>query len=61
MECSDIRNFADDATLHNRSTDINEAIFGIKHDCLLLIKWFRNNFMTLNASKCPLYVFCHKD
>jgi hypothetical protein len=43
------------------STDINEAITNLEHDCNLLVEWFRDNYMTLNASKCHLLVSGFKD
>ena len=38
-----------------------ETISDVEHDCLLLVEWFRDNYMTLNASKCYLLVSGHKD
>ena len=28
-----------------------ETISDVEHDCLLLVEWFRDNYMTLNVSK----------
>ena len=56
-----ICNFADDTTPHCNSTNINEAMTNVEHDCTLLVEWFRDNFMTLNASKCHLLVSGFKD
>ena len=61
VEYADICNFADDTTPHCSSTDINEAITNLEHDCNLLVEWFRDNYMTLNASKCHLLVSGFKD
>ena len=61
VEYSDICNFADDTTPHSSSTDIDKAISDVEHDCLLLVDWFRDNYMTLNASKCHLLVSGYKD
>ena len=61
VEYSDICNFADDTTPHSSSTDIDKAISDVEHDCLLLVEWFRDNYMTLNASKCHLLVSGYKD
>ena len=46
---------------HSSSTDIDKAISDVEHDCLLLVEWFRDNYMTLNASKCHLLVSGYKD
>ena len=32
----------------------------IENDCSLLIDWFRDNYLTLNADKCHLIVTGHK-
>ena len=32
-----------------------------EHDCSILVEWFRNNFMKLNAEKCHLLVSGHKN
>ena len=61
VEHTDICNFADDTTPHSSSTDVDEAIKNVEHDCTLLVDWFRDNYMTLNASKCHLLVSGYKD
>ena len=61
VEYTDICNFADDTFPHSSSTDVNEAIKNIEHDCSLLEEWFRDNFMKLHASKCHLLVSGYKD
>ena len=33
----------------------------VEHDCSILVEWFRDNFMTLNAEKCHLFVSGHKN
>ena len=32
----------------------------VEHDCSLLVEWFRDNYLTLNADKCHLLVSGHK-
>ena len=32
----------------------------VENDCSLLIEWFRDNYLTLNADKCNLLVSGHK-
>ena len=61
VEYTDICNFADDTFPHSSSTDVNEAITNIEHDCSLLEEWFRDNFIKLHASKCHLLVSGYKD
>ena len=51
IEHTDIFNFADDICPHCRSNDVNKAIANTEHDCTKLVEWFRDNFMTLNASE----------
>ena len=60
-EHADICNVADDTTLNCSSNDINEAIINIKHDCTVLVGWFLDNFIILNALKCRLLVAGCKD
>ena len=61
VEYADICNFADDTTPHCSSTNVKEAVTNLEHDCNLLVEWFRDNYMTLNASKCHLLVSGFKD
>ena len=28
----------------------------VEHDCSILVEWFRDNYLTLNADKCHLLV-----
>ena len=39
---------------------MDEVMIVIEHDCTILLEWFRDNFMTLNASKCHLLVSRYK-
>ena len=32
----------------------------IDHDCSILVEWFRDNHLTLNAEKCHLIFSCYK-
>ena len=56
VEKTELCNFADDNTPYSSSTDANQAISNVEHDCALLVEWFRDNYMTLNAPKCHLLV-----
>ena len=56
VEYTEICNFADDTTPYDSGEDINNVMKNIEHDCTLLVEWFRDNYMTLNASKCHLLV-----
>ena len=35
---------------------MKEALTNVEHDCAILVEWFVDNFMTLNADKCHLLV-----
>ena len=48
VEYADIFNFADDTTPHCSSTNVNEAVTNLEHDCNLLVEWFSDDL--LNAS-----------
>ena len=61
IEHTDLCNFSDGTTPHSSNTNVNEAITNIEYDCSLLVEWFRDNFITLTASKCHLPVSGYKD
>ena len=61
LKYSDICNFADETAPHSSCTDIDEAISDVEHVCLLLLEWFRDSYMTLNASKCHLIFAIKRD
>ena len=54
VKYADISNFSGDTTPHCSSTKINEAIINLEHEFTLLVEWFRDNCMMLNASECHL-------
>ena len=60
-EQSDICKFADDTTLHASGYGLGEVMVDIEHDSTILVKWFRDKFLTLNANKCHLIVSRHKE
>ena len=61
VEKADICNFADDTTPHASGYDLKEVMIDVEHDCTILVEWFRDNFLTLNADKCHLIVSGHKE
>ena len=40
--------------------NLKEVMIDVEHDCTLLVEWFRDNHLTLNADKCHLLVTGHK-
>ena len=60
VENSEICNFADDTTPHSSGYKLKDVMIDIENDCSLLIDWFRDNYLTLNADKCHLIVTGHK-
>ena len=60
VENTEICNFADDTTPHSSGFDLKEVMIDFEHDCSLLVEWFRDNYLTLNADKCHLLVSGHK-
>ena len=60
-ERTDICNFADDTTPYSSHHNLKEAMTNVEHDCAMLVEWFRDNFMTLNAEKCHLLVSGYKE
>ena len=47
-ECTEVCNFADDATFYACDKDPRSLINRMEHDSLLAIEWFKNNHMKLN-------------
>ena len=56
VENTDICNFADDTTPHSSGYNLKEVMEDVEHDCSILVEWFRDNYLTLNADKCHLLV-----
>ena len=61
VEYTNLCNIAVDTTPHSSSINVNEAITNVEHYCKLHVDWFRDNHMTLIASRCHLLVTCYKD
>ena len=53
---TNICNFADDTTPHASGYELNEVLINLEHDSNLILKWFRDNYMTLNEGKFHLLV-----
>ena len=60
VEYTEVCNFADDTTPHSSGYNVNEVLTDVEHDSSILLEWFRDNFMTLNADKCHLLFSGHK-
>ena len=61
VEMTELCNFADDSTPYSSGYSLHEVIGNVEHDCSVLVEWFRDNYMTLNAIKCHLLVSGLKD
>ena len=61
VDYTSICNFADDTTPHASGRELNEVLIVLEHDSNLILEWFRDNYMTLNESKCHLLVSGHRD
>ena len=61
VENANICNFADDTTPNASGYNMKEVMIDVEHDCTILVEWFRDNFLTLNADKCHLIVSGHKE
>ena len=61
VENANICNFADDTTPNASGYNLKEVMIDVEHDCTILVEWFRDNFLTLNADKCHLIVSGHKE
>ena len=59
ISTSDIANYADDNTPYSVETTIYSLINTLENDTNILIKWFSNNYLKLNAEKCHLLISKH--
>ena len=60
VEYTNVCNFADDAAPNSSGYNVNEALTYVEHDSLILLEWFHDNLMTLNADKFHLLCSGHK-
>ena len=58
---SEICNFADDTTIYACDTSIEAVMIRSEGDVLRLLKWFTDNGMTANPSKCQIMFLGRKD
>ena len=56
IENDDLCNFADDNTLYKCCKSVDEAKQKIEAQCNLIIRWFVDNSMKMNAEKCHAIV-----
>ena len=49
----------DDNTPYASGYNSEEVLIDVEHDCTILVEWFRDNFLTLNADKCHLILSGH--
>ena len=53
---TELTNYADDSTPYAINANINELIKSLENDSSILIKWFSDNYLVMNADKCHLLV-----
>ena len=56
-----LTNYADDNTPYAIELSIETLINSLEHDTSILIKWFRDNYLKLNADKCHLLITKHSN
>ena len=56
IEDDDLCNFVDDNTLYKCCKAVDEAKLKIESQCTLIIRWFVDNSMKMNAEKCHVIV-----
>ena len=56
---SDIANYADDNTPYVIEKTIDSLLESLENDTTALIKWFKDNYLKLNADKCHLLISNH--
>ena len=60
VENAEIYNFSDDTTPHSRDIYLKEVMMDVEHDNSVVLEWFRDNYLSLNADKCYLLVSGYK-
>ena len=57
---SDIANYADDTTPFTINETVDSLLDSLENDTDTLIKWFKDNYLKLNANKCHLLISNHR-
>ena len=55
-----IANYADDCSPFEFSGTTNDVILKLENDAIILMQWFKNNYMKLNPDKCDM-ILCDND
>ena len=58
---SDITNFADDTTPYTMEKTIDLLLNKLWEDASVLMTWFKDNYLQMNADKCNLLICNHKN
>ena len=53
---TDICNYADDSTIYACHKNIDNVIWSLEYDSTVIIQWFTDSFMKLNADRCHFMV-----
>ena len=56
LKDTELTNYADDNTPYSISTDTDALLGKLKNDSSILIKWFSDNYLAMNADKSKLLV-----
>ena len=54
IQNSDICDYADDTTIHSCDKSLDFITHKLANVCNVVLEWFADNFMKLNADKCHL-------
>ena len=54
-------NFTDDTMPYSCGYKLKDVMKNVKHDCITLVEWFRENYLTLNDDKCNLLASRYKN
>ena len=54
--CGSIFSLRSFSTPHSSDYNLKQVVEDVEHDCSILVEWFRDNTLTLNADKCHLLV-----
>ena len=58
---TDITNYADDNTPNTINSKVENLVISLENDSSILIKWFYDNYLIMNANKCHLLITKHQE
>ena len=51
-------NYADNTTIYSTDTSLSSLIHKLKHDAIVSVEWFQNNYMQYNQENTLSRIYC---